>query len=382
MPVDRIKIAHIVTSLDTGGMENGIINLCNGHRRDTFEPAVYCLSSKGSMAERLKADVEIVDLSIPEGNLMTALYRLTQTYREKKPHIVHTHGIAGGSLPGIVGARLTGVPVVINGEHGTFFLRFHQILIQKFLSALCAINLSVSGALKQKVVHKLGISEDRIWVIPNGVDTNKFHEQYDSAHIISILEKEYGLLLREDSFIIGCVGSLKFEKNQKMLLEALRRMNEKDKAGRNIVLFVGEGPDLSDLQRFVNDSGLSRQVAFLGVRDNVPHWLSAMDVLVSTSISRHEGMSNVILEAMSSGLPVISTKSVGSMEILMHGVNGFLIEPNDIAQLSTYLTLLSSDQSLLAEMSEHAREYVCNAFSLEKMIFEYEKVYKRMLESC
>lgn len=332
------------------------------------------------MATRLKADVRVVTMNIPEGNALFAPLKMAAFFRSEKPHIVHCHGFAGGSYLGIVGARLAGVPVVINGEHGSFFLKPHQILMQKILASMCDEYLSVSATLKKKVADNLRIDPGRISVIPNGVDTDIFNGNYDTAPLREELAVKYGISIGDESFIIGSIGSLKPEKNQGMLLEAVARVEKTKEKRTCVVIFIGDGPDLPALQDLVREKGLQKQVAFLGVRDDVSRWLALMDLFVSTSIARHEGLSNVILEAMASGLPVVSTRSVGSAELVHEGSNGFLIEPDDVAQLSDRLGQLMSDRPLLIQMGCNATDFIRQGYSIERMISAYERLYHKALE--
>jgi glycosyltransferase involved in cell wall biosynthesis len=336
----KIEVCHVVNALDVGGMENGAVNLFNTLNRSRFVPMICCLYHTGMMTERLEPDVKVFDMGLPQGKAPFSVVKLALFFRKTGPDIVHTHGWGGGSLYAIAGAKLAGVPVIINGEHGSFFLRPHQVMLQKVLGAMCDVTLSVSESLKVRVVQNLGISPEKIRVIPNGVDTDIFSGKYDCPYLREELKRKFGIIIDDDSVVIGCIGSLKPEKNQVMLLKALREIKHK-KAGKQIkAIFVGDGADLPDLVRFVKDNGLLRDVAFLGNRKDIPQLLSAVNVLISTSISRHEGMSNVILEAMSSNLPVIATKSIGTADLVRDGLTGFLIDQDDVAGLgSPYKTV-------------------------------------------
>ena len=121
-PYKKIKIVHIVTTLGTGGMENGIVNLCNWHSRERFDLTICCLKSVGAMAKRLRDDVTVKCMNFSEGKPTFTPIKMAKYFKRYQPDIIHTHGLAGGSYVGIVGARLAGVPVIINGEHGTFYL--------------------------------------------------------------------------------------------------------------------------------------------------------------------------------------------------------------------------------------------------------------------
>jgi len=378
---EKIRLIHVVPSLDTGGMENGVINLCNRHDRAIFEPGVCYLSYPGAMANRLRSDVEVLCPNITNKSLLRCISKLSTLFRQKKPHIVHTHAYGGGSFIGIIAAKLAGINVIINGEHGSFFLiKRHQIMVQKFLALLCSEYLSVSEGLKEKIVQNLGLSPGKITVIPNGVDTTLFSGDYDTTAMRRELSERHGVVLENKNFAIGCIGSLKPEKNQKLLLDALSRIKPEDKRKMIKVLFVGDGADLSYLKYIAARNGLEKQVTFLGVRNDIPQLLSLMDILVSTSISSHEGLSNVILEAMSSSLPVISTSSTGAHELIIDAGSGFLIDQWDIEGLRLKIELLFQDRVLCRKMGGNARRIVREKYSIEKMVKSYESLYFNTLK--
>jgi glycosyltransferase involved in cell wall biosynthesis len=375
MSTKPIIVCHIVNSLDTGGMENGVINLCNMIDREQFKPIICCLKNRGTMADRVKANVEMHEMEFHDGFRIMDMIRLARKIAKLSPHIVHTHGWGGGSFYGVISAKLACVPAIINGEHGAFFLKHHQIVAQRVLDRLLSKHLSVSENLKMKIKDNLGIAEERIIVIQNGVDIDLFSGGYNTYGLRKELSDCHGVHIDDDCMVIGSIGSLKIQKNQIMLLEALNEMKGITN-NKQAVLFIGVGPDLEILQRYVAEKHLQDRVAFLGLRDDVPYWLSIMDLVVSTSISTHEGLSNVILEAMSSGRPVISTESVGSSEIITNGFNGFLIDPHKPHQLCEKLMLLQNNRTLLQEMGSNARKHVHCKFSLKKMVSSYEMTYR------
>jgi glycosyltransferase involved in cell wall biosynthesis len=107
-----------------------------------------------------------------------------------------------------------------------------------------------------------------------------------------------------------------------------------------------------------------------------------MDVLTLTSIPQWEGMSNTLLEAMSSGVPVISTKSVGASEIIIDGVNGFLIEANNVSELSAKIEFLSREKMHLKELSYNSRKIILEQYALSTMINTYDATYAGILKKA
>jgi len=371
---DNISICHVLTRLDIGGMENGVVNICNRLDRSRFRPLVCCLNSTGPMASRLQPDVELVNMEIPEGLRIGAIQKVAQFFREASVDIVHTHAWGGGSFYGILGAKFTGVPIVINGEHGSFFNKSHQKVLQRILYSLCDMNLAVSDSLKDKVNRIIGIPLSRITVIPNGVDTEKFSGIHPRDEIIARLRKE-SFPFDAQSFYIISIGSLKPEKAPIMLLQGIKRLLTHDPSLAVKVIFVGDGPYREAMTTFIRAEGLGGVAFLLGNRMDIPELLSIADVLVSTSIARHEGLSNVMLEAMASGVPVIATRSVGAVELITDGVNGFLIDPDSVEQLVECLALLYHDHNMLRTMGMNAKELVWDQFSINRMLQDYEMLY-------
>lgn len=373
-----LKILHVVPSLDVGGMENGIINLCNNHDRSVIHPIVCCLRSPGKMASRLDPSVEIVNMEMSEGLGLSNVFKLEKLMRSMCIDVVHTHGFGGGSLVGICAAKLARVSRVVNGEHGKFYLKSHQVLCQKVLSAMCDATLSVSSALKKKVVQNLGINSRDIFVIPNGVDTDKFTGEYIFDETLSEVSPDLNNVVTSGASIVSCIGSLKNEKNQIVILKALKSIFASDPKKNIALLIVGDGPDRGFLEDFVKKQGLSSKVFFLGSREDVHIILSFTDILVSSSYALHEGMSNVVLEGMASKVPVITTASVGMDELVRNGDNGYLITDDDVCGLTDKILYLHANKDDRLKMGENARAAVLDQYSVFKMVGSYEQFYRNI----
>jgi len=376
---NKITVCHVLNRLDIGGMENGVVNICNQINRERFIPTICCLNALGPMADRLSPDVDLTNMAFPMGYQLTAILTLAKYFRSSKIDIVHTHAWGAGSFYGILAAKLARVPVVVNGEHGSFFLKPHQIILQRFLSSLCNANLSVSESLKIKINEFLGIPAEKIRVIRNGVDTDTFTGDYPREEVLKKLNDQ-GYQLDSNSFYIITVGSLKVEKGQIFLLKAFRQLKMQQVDSVRVIV-VGDGPDRTMLSDYVMSNGLWEHVYFVGNRPDIPELLSVADLFVSTSVPKHEGLSNVMLEAMSSGLPVISSVSVGTSELVKDGFNGYIFQENDVQGLASKIEMLVSDRFLLQELSKNAKKFIRNNFSLPKMINEYEELYLYLL-SC
>ncbi|MCM0083343.1 glycosyltransferase [Geomonas sp. Red32] len=360
----RLKLCHVVATLETGGMENGVVNLCNRHDRTLFQPMVCCLKQPGAMVRRLAPDVKVFCLNIPEGKAPLAPLAVARLFRRERPDIAHTHGWGGGAWAGVVGARLAGCRLVINGEHGTLFTGWRQVLLQKVVALLCDRTFSVSQALTGKLASALTLNPHRVTVITNGVDLDRFHPRPR--------ELEGG----SDPLVLCSVGTLKEHKNQILTLKAVRELVRSVPGVEVQFLLVGDGPDREMLGDYVEREGLSSQVRFLGRREDIPEILGRCDVLVSSS--RSEAFSNVVLEAMASGAAVVSTRSNGTEQIVEEGETGFVIEVDDLPALAARLRFLAGNREATRRLGENGRALVARKYSIERMVGDYEREYLRL----
>jgi glycosyltransferase involved in cell wall biosynthesis len=225
----------------------------------------------------------------------------------------------------------------------------------------------VTHELRSYHARQAWIPTERIRVLPNGVDTVRFAPRTAKRN-----EIRQRLGIPKDSFAVGTVGRMVKIKDHHTLLKAAA-----DIASRGVpiyVLFGGSGPELSSLEDVVaSSSALAGRVAFLGSIANVPELLNALDVFVLPSIS--EGMSNTILEAMASGLPVVATRVGGNPELVEENRSGWLFQPGDSADLSARLELLASNPDLSSALGTAGRQRAVNQFSLDGMISRYRDLY-------
>jgi glycosyltransferase involved in cell wall biosynthesis len=211
------------------------------------------------------------------------------------------------------------------------------------------------------------LEADDFRVIYNGVDTDRFAPRPGDA---ARLRLEFAI--PQDRVVIGSVGRLVPIKDHPTLLRAAERLL---RAGRNVhVLVAGAGPDLEKLKAQVATSEVLRErVTFVGATDRVPELMNAMDVFVLPSIC--EGMSNTILEAMASGLPVVATSAGGNPELVENGQSGLLFSPSCVESLTQHLVRLTDDSELRTQLGKDARQRAVNLFSLSGMIQRYRDLY-------
>jgi len=371
----KIKVLHVVLSLGTGGLENGVINIVNGIDRDKFEIDVVCLFDSGALAKRISnSETNVYFQSKTKNSIAASVLFVRKLCRINQYDIIHTHGWAT-LLAGYLATRLLfNAPIILNGEHGTlYFSRLRQRLTLRYLFNRVALNLSVSMALSNEICRRYRIPKENFKVIHNGVNSRLFQPD---AKLRNVTRKS--ISLAENDLLLGSVGRLVEVKNYPSLIRAFSIILEECPAAK--LLLVGDGPEEQNLRNLAEELDVSTRVIFLGRRDNVAALMSILDVFILPSF--REGMSNTVLEAMSSGLPVVTTNTGGNPEIVAHGETGYLFEVDDIDGLAGRLKLLLSSDATRRKIGANAREYILSNHSLEVMVSNYENTYQQLLEKC
>jgi sugar transferase (PEP-CTERM/EpsH1 system associated) len=364
-------VVHVVHSLETGGLENGVVNLVNtaGLR---FRHIVVCMTTAGSLRARLNPGVEVVTIGKRPGHDLGAFVRLIRLLRAVRPAIVHSRNWA--ALDAIPAARMAGVGVVVHGEHGREASdpegrNGRRNRIRRLIHPLVSEFVTVSGDLERWLVEGVRLPAGKVTAIPNGVDLTRFG--YPDRQ-----EARRSLGLPDDgSLVVGTVGRLDPVKDQAGLLRAVADLLPAHPDAWVIV--AGNGPCREDLVGLAASLQITSRVRFLGERSDVPAVLAAMDVFVLPSIG--EGMSNTLLEAMASSLPVVATRVGGNPELIEDGVNGRLVPAQDPGALTAAIAGYLDDSHLRALHGKASRERVVNSFSLERMSEAYVNLYARLL---
>jgi glycosyltransferase involved in cell wall biosynthesis len=226
---------------------------------------------------------------------------------------------------------------------------------------------TVTEELRAYHARQAWLPTKRIRVLPNGVDTARFVRRPGENQ-----ETRQRLGLGKAGLVIGAVGRLVSIKDHMTLLKAAEILISREMPVQ--VLLVGSGPELAKLEEFVAASSrLSGRVVFAGAVSDVAPLLNAVDIFVLPSLS--EGMSNTLLEAMASSLPVVATRVGGNSELVEEDRSGWLFEPGDVMALTAILERIARDSDLRGQLGQAARHRAVQNFSLEGMIKSYRDLY-------
>ncbi len=289
-----------------------------------------------------------------------------------QPDLVHAHELLSEATIGILAERLWGWPLLFTPHRGGS-IGDVQRLHQKFLGTRRMAAIAASGerfiCISGEIAAELrsaGVPAERLVHIPNGVDIARFRPRPAAERVA--LRRRLGL--PGESLVTVFSGRLAPEKRVNLLLEAWPEVRRAHPTASLHIL--GEGEQQEALQ-----SSAGEGVFFHGYVQNVEDFLAAGDLFVLPSIA--EGISGAMLEAMSSGLPVLVTRVGAAPEVVTHGENGWLIAPDDPPALKSALLRLLGDAALRTRMGKAARQRIETAYALDVVVEELADVYRELL---
>jgi sugar transferase (PEP-CTERM/EpsH1 system associated) len=355
-----------------GGTEKAVLKLARGLDPGLFEHYICALRGIAT-PRKWTSGVTVVQVGGEGKGFQFNVPRLVRVMRKVRPAVVHSRN--WGGIEAVVAARLARVPVAVHSEHGyelemvaglPFYRRLLRHAVYKAASAIAV----VTDDLRRYHATQAWWSPDAIDVLYNGVDGHEFQPQPRARDAV-----RQKLGIPADALVIGSVGRMVPLKDFPTLLKAAEALTPE--TPKLHLLLVGSGPELSRLQDYAADSPqLAGRVTFPGTVDGTAEMLNAMDIFVFPTLM--EGMSNTLLEALATGLPVVATRVGGNPEIVTEGECGFLFTPGDPPELVGHIRKLLRDPQLRAEFGRAARDRVMQHFSLERMLTGYRDLYVKL----
>lgn len=370
-----IRIMHVVDTWAVGGLQNGLANLTERMDATHFEHVICAIRQTDERSARSvpAGRTRLMCLSKEESDSRFQIPALVRRIREIRPDIVHTRN--WGTFEALLAARYVGGSASVHSEHGidwdtTAKEPWRRLLCRRLAFQLADRVLSVSHQLRALHARRTGFPARKIEVIHNGVDSRRFSP--DRAARARVRQE---LRIGDNEFCIGCVGNLIPVKDHLTLLRGIAGFAQSGRPWR--LLVAGDGPELAKLTAFVDTHpDCKDRVIFVGRSNSVAELLSAMDVYVLSSLT--EGISNSLLEAMATGLPVVVTATGGNPEVVVDGDSGLLFRVGDDAQLAGHLLALEARSEWRAQLAQRALRRVRGEFSIDSMVRKYEEIYQNL----
>ena len=392
------KIIYLIPSLGAGGAERQLINLINHlsnpstlKKCEKFEIILVCFNHKtfpnDFYLSQLVNTIRIIDLSegvgfkliVKEilknkkyfwlGKNIIYFNRLEELIALEKPQILHAW-LDTPSICGAIAGLSNKVPSIILSTRSlnpSNFLsnRFYRKSVYQSLSnykQIIFLNNSNAGAISYE--KWLGLKNGHIKVIYNGFEINSLR----TFHTNRLEKNKYSRI------IIGGVMRLNYEKNLDLWLKVAKILSKKE-LSINFVI-IGDGPELSKVQRYIKKLELTKLVDLVKPTNNIYDHMSKFDVLLLTS--RIEGLPNVLIEAQLLGIPVISTDCGGASETFVDHLSGILLDNFEPEFIADSLFSLVSDREKLSRYSVNATEQAAQRFSINTIAQQYLNIYNRI----
>ncbi|MHB1035908.1 MAG: glycosyltransferase [Pirellulales bacterium] len=369
-----IRLALCITELDFGGAERCLVELATRLARSRFEPVVYCLgprpqADESSLAARLEAaGIEVHCLGARSSwQFVPIVRRVAQLLAAQRPEILQTF-LFHANVVGPLAARRSGVPHVVTGIRVAERRSRAYLWLERLAARRAERHVCVSRSVAEFSHAQGRLPAERLVVIPNGIDVDR----YPARSAVDLT----GLGLPPNRRAVTYVGRLDRQKGVRWLVETapqwLAQLPNHD------LLLVGNGPEQPALVALSEKLGVASRIHLSGWRSDVPEILRASNLLVLPSA--WEGMPNVVLEAMASGLPVVATDVEGVRELLGPAAEAQVVPGGNSQEFSERIVAIASNPELAASLGQENRCRAEREFSLAKMVAAYEGLYESLLK--
>lgn len=373
-PSDPIRILYVITSTDFGGTEKILKQLILNLDRDVFEPSLCSLLPFGRIVDDIsRSGVRVTTLNMIESvnlfELLKGARKIARLIEEWEIDLVHSFLYRGNVIARLAKKFSKRRVVQLSGHHsveappGAWKSTLAEQMTQRFSDRVVA----VSHAVKRALEDRDRVPSGKISVIHNGIEI---------PEVMPVRLKNGELRRRfqisQDSILVGSLGRMAPVKGFKFLLEAVAGARQQ---GLPLyLLLAGTGPELNELKQQAETLGIGEEVKFLGLLENPALLYQEIEIFVLSSLQ--EAFPVVVLEAMSSGCPIIATKVGGVSEILRNNETALLVHPGSVGDLTSALTNVVGDAALRDRLASSAFRDVQNRFALSNMIENHQRLYK------
>ncbi|MFX0124502.1 MAG: glycosyltransferase [Candidatus Hodarchaeota archaeon] len=364
------NILHLASTRGIGGAENLLINLACGLRKDTFNSIVFLLQHGPLYQELRDRGIETYVINSSLGDFWFFL-NLLLIVRKRKINLIHSHEFLM-NVYGTFAGKIMKIPVVTT-VHGKNYYheKLRRVLAYKYVSKNTKM-VAVCNDLKEFLIREVGIDENKIRIIYNGINLEKFSDKINQSEKKQL---RTNLGVNQNDFLIGSVANLRPVKGHIFLIQAATELIKRHRSAR--ILLVGRGPCEDELRKEAERLNVLNNLLFLGYRKNIDKILQVLDVFVLPSTS--EGLPLSLLEAMAAGVPVIASHVGGVPEIIIDNINGYLIPPANPSTIAKKILFLLESNETKTRFSKSGLETIKTRFSSTKMINTYQELYLSLL---
>ena len=358
------KIIHVITELDIGGAEMQLALILPSLQKYVSNE-VICLTGKGPVGEKIeKNNIPVHYIQSKHALDIVALYRFFKILKQKNPHATIGYLLHADIINRVI-SKLCKVPVVISSLRSLLFGPPWHHTIDKATKFLVTHYTAQTQAAKQTIQKKFNLKNNQISVIPNAVKTDLVAPNHTPTN--------------NQELTIICVANLKPLKGLPLLISAFANIHKKNPQTK--LWLIGEGPLRKNLESQIQALQLTNIVTLHGTKPHPQEFLHKANIFVlPTEI---EGMSNALLEAMSAGLPCITTSIPVNKEIITHQVTGLLFPKNNQEVLEQAISTLLRDKTLRENLGKEAKHYIEKNHSIKAVTNKWQTLIQKIKqETC
>jgi glycosyltransferase involved in cell wall biosynthesis len=354
---------HTESSVGFGGQELRILAETRWLVANGWDALIVAQPGSRLAIEARAAGLAVAEVPMRHAFDLAAVLRLRRLLVAQRVKLVHTHSSVDSWAAGLA-ARSLGLPVA-RSRHVSIRVPRRRTLVYRL-----AHRILTSAERVKTILVEAGVDPAKVVAVPPGVDTTQFHPDVSGKSV----RAELGI----GGPTAGLVANIRGSKGHDVFVEAARQVLAAIPAAR--FLIVGDGVGFNDVRAHVEALGLQRSVLMTGFRRDIPEVMAALDLLVLPSI-RSEATSQVILQALAVGTPVVATAIGGSPEVIRHGETGVLVAPNDAAALAAAIVTTFRDPHRARSMARAGQTFVRARFAIDAQMATTTAVYRELLES-
>lgn len=361
-----MKIVQLLPELNEGGVERGVIELSREYVKLGIES--YVISAGGKLENQVGIDGGFyIKYDVCSKNIFTVFSRvngLKKILKEINPDIIHVRSRVPAWLVYFANKSLK--IKVVSTVHGFNSVGFYSSIMQKSDAVIC-----VSNSIKEYIQKNYQTEESKITVIPRGIDLELFNPKNIDNSFTNNFKKENKL---DGKFIISSVGRITQLKDYETFIKAI--LIVKKEIPNIIALIVGgvrsdKEDYLNSLKSLVKELNLEENIIFTGSQSKIAEIYALSDVVVSSS-KKPESFGRAVAESIAMNTPVIATNHGGVKDIIIENKNGFFFEVGNEKELANNILKAK-------KLSFDGYNYISYNFSLENMVENTIKVYKRLV---
>lgn len=393
--MNKIKVVHIITKLELGGAQKNTLYTVEHLDKEKFD--VYLISGCGGILDKDAVRLSEKDVKVlfsknlireinPIKDLL-AFFEIFNYLREISPDIVHTHsskaGILGRWSSFFLNFFKRGKIKIIHTFHGFAFSKFHSFFIRSLFIILEYLTGKISDVLifvskdNMQTASRLKIGNNRKYLlVRSGIKIRDFYNVSENKELRNLKRKELGI--SEEEKVITTIGPFKPQKNLVDFIRMAKIVSDNLPFYKLKFLIVGDGEQRNLLFTLAKQLEIFDKILFLSWQKDIRGILAATDIFVLTSL--WEGLPRSAVEALVSGVPVVAYAVDGLNDIIVSGVNGFIVQPKNLEELCKKIVILLTDNEIFSKIKKSTCNSIDNSFDIDYMVYQQEEIYLNLLK--